>query len=104
MKRAVLLATCVFPAVLLANPACAQDLQTRPVTPPPPSSTPSASDDQVQFTATNLEYDSKEDIVTATGDVRMYRSGDRLRADLLDAAADLIAGATRPWHHTNQSP
>lgn len=81
MKRAVLLATCVFPAVLLANPACAQDLQTRPVTPPPPSSTPSASGDQVQFTATNLEYDSKEDIVTATGDVRMYRSGDRLRAD-----------------------
>jgi LPS-assembly protein len=71
----------VFPAVLLANPALAQDLQTRPVTPPPPSATPSAPDDQVQFTATNLEYDSKEDIVTATGDVRMYRSGDRLRAD-----------------------
>jgi len=67
--------------VLLANPALAQDLQTRPVTPPPPSATPSAPDDQVQFTATNLEYDSKEDIVTATGDVRMYRSGDRLRAD-----------------------
>ncbi|MES2022934.1 MAG: LPS assembly protein LptD [Pseudomonadota bacterium] len=81
MKRAVLLVTCVFPAVLLANPALAQDLQTRPVTPPPPSATPSAPDDQVQFTATNLEYDSKEDIVTATGDVRMYRSGDRLRAD-----------------------
>ncbi|MFT6569583.1 MAG: LPS-assembly protein, partial [Sphingomonas echinoides] len=71
----------MFPAVLLANPALAQDLQTRPVTPPPPSATPSAPDDQVQFTATNLEYDSKEDIVTATGDVRMYRSGDRLRAD-----------------------
>lgn len=67
--------------MLLANPALAQDLQTRPVTPPPPSATPSAPDDQVQFTATNLEYDSKEDIVTATGDVRMYRSGDRLRAD-----------------------
>jgi LPS-assembly protein len=81
VKRAVLLVTCVFPAVLLANPALAQDLQTRPVTPPPPSATPSAPDDQVQFTATNLEYDSKEDIVTATGDVRMYRSGDRLRAD-----------------------
>ncbi|MFA6124966.1 LPS-assembly protein LptD [Sphingomonas sp.] len=81
MKRAVLLATCVFPAVLLAVPARAQDLQARPVAPPPPSATPSANDNQVQFTAGNLEYDSKDDVVTAIGDVRMYRAGNRLRAD-----------------------
>ena len=37
--------------------------------------------DQVQFTAATLEYDTDTDIVTATGDVRMYRQGDRLRAD-----------------------
>jgi LPS-assembly protein len=67
--------------VLLAVPARAQDLQARPVAPPPPSATPSANDNQVQFTAGNLEYDSKDDVVTAIGDVRMYRAGNRLRAD-----------------------
>jgi LPS-assembly protein len=67
--------------MLAALPASAQDLQTRTVAPPPPSTTPSVDADQVQFNATNLEYDSQNDIVTATGDVRMYREGNRLRAD-----------------------
>ena len=81
MKRAVLLASCVLPLALIAAPAAAQDLQTRPTAPPPPSETPSAGDDKVQFTAGNLQYDIDDEVVTATGDVRMYRSGDRLRAD-----------------------
>ena len=81
MKRTVLLASCAFPLFLLAVPAAAQDLQTRPVAPPPPSATPSAGDDKVQFTANTLQYDIDDEVVTATGDVRMYRSGDRLRAD-----------------------
>lgn len=41
------------------------------------------SDDpnQVTFSADALDYDNDRDIVTATGDVRMRRQGDRLRAD-----------------------
>lgn len=82
MKPAVILACCVSPLVLLAAPASAQDLQTRTVTPPPlPSRTPSAGGDQVQFTANTLQYDIDDEQVTATGDVRMDRAGDRLRAD-----------------------
>ncbi len=37
--------------------------------------------DEVGFTAANLEYDSDANVVTASGDVRMVRNGDRLRAD-----------------------
>ncbi|MBM3929587.1 MAG: LPS-assembly protein LptD, partial [Sphingomonadales bacterium] len=63
-------------------PAAAQDLQDRPVEPPPPSETALPTrDDQVQFSADTLEYRFEEDIVTATGDVRMFRQADRLRAD-----------------------
>lgn len=85
MNRAVLLASCAAPFALIALPAVAQDLQTRAVPPPPPATTPPPStatgEDQIQFNASALEYDSKDDIVTANGDVRMYRAGDRLRAD-----------------------
>lgn len=35
----------------------------------------------MQFSASGLEYDTDADIVTATGEVRMFRRGDRLRAD-----------------------
>ncbi|KQU56067.1 organic solvent tolerance protein [Sphingomonas sp. Leaf339] len=74
-------------ALILATPAiaAAQDLQDRPVAPAapvaPPVATPPLTDDQVQFSATTLEYDYDADIVTATGDVRMLRQGERLRAD-----------------------
>ena len=37
--------------------------------------------DQIDFSATTLEYDNEADIVTATGDVRMMRGADRVRAD-----------------------
>jgi len=64
-------------------PAAAQDLQDR--TSPPPAATEApaspAADDQIRFTAEQLEYDSDADVVTATGDVRMFRAGERLRAD-----------------------
>ena len=78
----------------VAAPATGQTLQDRPVQAPapdpaddqPPSddkpsaaATPDA--DAVQFSAGALEYDSEGDIVTATGDVRMSRTGDRLRAE-----------------------
>ena len=65
-----------------ARPAAAQDLQDRPVPPPPASeaATP-GNPDQVQFSASVLQYDNASDVVTATGDVRMYREGQKLRAD-----------------------
>lgn len=71
-----------LPLALCASPGWAQDLQTPAVAPPPPSEQPlPTSEDEVQFSAGALEYDSEADVVTATGDVRMFRRGDRLRAD-----------------------
>ncbi|OYX37345.1 MAG: organic solvent tolerance protein, partial [Sphingomonas sp. 32-62-10] len=68
--------------MMAASPAAAQDLQDRPVEIPPPSETSVPTDgDQVQFSAEGIEYDGNADIITATGDVRMFRQGDRLRAD-----------------------
>jgi LPS-assembly protein len=79
-----LMAGCALAAALLVAPAAAQDLQNRPVAPPPASdpalATP-AADDQVQFSAGSLDYDSNADMVTALDEVRMFRQGDRLRAD-----------------------
>ena len=80
-KRAILLATAAL--ALLSTPAAAQDLTERPAEPPPPPS-PSAEalpEGMVEFSAGELVYDSEADIVTATGDVRMTREGNRLRAD-----------------------
>ena len=67
--------------------AAAQSLQDRPVAPPGPvveSATTPVAADQVQFSAGTLEYDYNADIVTATGEVRMTREGDRLRADKVE--------------------
>ncbi|WEK01247.1 MAG: LPS assembly protein LptD [Candidatus Sphingomonas phytovorans] len=81
MKRSDLLATCALPfALWLSTAAHAQDLQIPAVPLPPPAET-QPPDDQVQFSAAELEYLNDSDTVIATGDVRMYRSGDRLRAD-----------------------
>jgi len=67
----------------LAGPAFAQNLQDRPVPPPADGAgAPApAADDEVTFSAAQLDYDDNADIVTATGDVRMLRAGKRLRAD-----------------------
>lgn len=70
-----------------AADAAAQDvpaanLQDRPVEPPPPSPTGLPDDpNQVQFTADTLDYDMNNDVVTASGDVRLFRESNRLRAD-----------------------
>lgn len=40
-----------------------------------------ASDEEIAFSADQLDYDSEADIVTASGNVRMLRQGNRLRAD-----------------------
>jgi LPS-assembly protein len=81
--RAGAVASIALLALIAAFPAEAQVLQDR-IGPPPPDaeSIPATeNDDQVSFAADALDYDDNNDIVTATGDVRMLRSGSRLRAD-----------------------
>lgn len=68
--------------VLGAGPLHAQDLQDRPAELPAPAPTDTTLPaDQVDFTAATLEYDMNAEVVTATGEVRMFRDGNRLRAD-----------------------
>ncbi|RYD64445.1 MAG: LPS-assembly protein LptD, partial [Sphingomonadales bacterium] len=58
------------------------DLQDRSVETPPPLATASSdSPDEIQFNADQLDYDYEAEIVTASGEVRLYRGSDRLRAD-----------------------
>jgi len=88
VKRSDLLLSCALPLALCSGVvAHAQDLQ-QPTTPLPPPLTESKAPEtgpdgerQVQFSAATLEYDNEADVVTATGDVRMYREGNRLRAE-----------------------
>jgi len=83
--RIDLLTGCAVPLLLVATSASAQDLQPRPIDPPPSEAgSGTVTDDQVQFTAGSLEYDTNTDVVTALGDVRMFRAGNRLRADKVD--------------------
>ena len=83
MTRNELIASCALPlAALFSGAVEAQDLQDRPVAPPTTADAPSpVKEDQVQFSAGALDYDFNADIVTATGEVRMAREGQRLRAD-----------------------
>jgi len=98
LSRIDLVAGAAAPLLLLATaaPAAAQDLNDRPVVAPAAETAPAtpdagagapspaaapAGDDQVRFTANQLEYEINADRVTATGDVRMFRAGERLRAD-----------------------
>jgi len=81
-----------FPAAMFfALPATAQDTDQaapslilppgRPLPPPPSAEATPLPDDMVDFSADHLTYDDNNDIVTATGDVRLRRQGNRLRAD-----------------------
>lgn len=87
MTRLDLLASCsrslaLCAAFAIAGTSSAQDLQNRPVDPPPlEAEAAPANDEQINFSAGMLEYDYEADVVTATNDVRMLRGGERLRAD-----------------------
>jgi LPS-assembly protein len=96
VTRSELLAGCVLPlAIVCATPVGAQSLADRPAIPDPtltipadPASADNAAatiapvgDDQVQFSSGSIEYDYNADIVTALGDVRMTRAGEKLRAE-----------------------
>jgi LPS-assembly protein len=60
----------------------AQDLGDRPALPPDAGTVPMpANEEEITFSANALDYDDAAQIVTASGDVRMVRSGNRLRAD-----------------------
>ncbi len=68
----------------LAVPSAAQSLQDRAGGAPasaPAAAASTADSDQVQFSAGALEYEYNADVVTATGEVRMTRAGERLRAE-----------------------
>jgi LPS-assembly protein len=71
--------TCLWSAT-----AFAQDLQDRPVVPPVPQQAPAPAppgEQVVDFSANALEYQNETNTVVATGDVWMFREGNRLRAD-----------------------
>jgi LPS-assembly protein len=75
--------TCALLLSLLPFSAAAQDLQDRevPSTGPVAEAPAPADDEQIQFSADTLEYQTDADVVTATGDVRLVRGGERLRAN-----------------------
>lgn len=67
---------------LCAGPLLAQSLMTPPAGPPLQGDAPTpANEEEVTFAADTLAYDDNAQIVTATGNVRMMRQGNRLRAD-----------------------
>ncbi len=69
IRKAIILLASMSIALMTAVAAHAQ------------ATAPAASDDQVDFAADSLAYENNADIVTATGDVRMVRGADRVRAD-----------------------
>lgn len=77
----LLLSAALALAWAAGDPALAQDLQQTPTAPPPEPEQAPTTAEEITFSAANLEYDSEADIVTASGDVRMFREGNRLRAD-----------------------
>ena len=79
---ASLMAIAIYGSACWATAAQAQSLADRPTQPPSPTKESETSpEDEVTFSAAQLDYDDNADIVTATGDVRMFRNGARLRAD-----------------------
>ncbi|WP_200957871.1 LPS assembly protein LptD [Sphingomonas sp. Root710] len=71
-----------LPLLGTGAPLLAQDLATPPAGPPLQGDAPTpANEDEVTFAADSLSYDDQSEVVTATGNVRMMRRGDRLRAD-----------------------
>ncbi len=66
---------CVTTGLLLAFAGSAR---AQEVTEPTPALTAA---EQIDFAADALEYDNDADVVTASGDVRLLREGNRVRAD-----------------------
>ena len=73
IRKAIILLAFMSVALLGAGVAKAQELPTPP--------DPVIAGDQIDFAADALAYENDADIVTATGDVRMARGADKVRAD-----------------------
>jgi LPS-assembly protein len=69
IRKAIVLLASMSGALLAHNNAFAQGATTP------------ATADQIDFTANSISYENDADIVTASGDVRMVRNLDRVRAD-----------------------
>lgn len=79
--RYFLLAT-TLPLFCAGGPLFAQDPGTPSVAAPVQGDAPTPADEEeVTFAADNLAFDSDNEVVVASGNVRMMRQGDRLRAD-----------------------
>lgn len=86
MRTAYALTATTGVLLALAAPAWAQEVTAaRPDDPvvSPASPVTQASDQAIDFTADRLEYVDGADTVTASGNVRLVREGNRLRADRL---------------------
>ncbi|QAY79192.1 LPS-assembly protein LptD [Sphingosinicella sp. BN140058] len=79
MKRPNLICLTALP-LLLCAPAAALAQSSEAAGPPAPAELGTDSR-QVAFSADTLAYDETNDVVTATGDVRMNSEGNKLRAD-----------------------
>lgn len=82
--RFFLLAT-ALPLLCMGSPLLAQSLATPAAGPPLQGDAPTpANEEEVTFAADTLAFDNESEAVTATGNVRMMRQGDRLRADKVE--------------------
>ncbi len=71
-----------FPLLCAGAPLFAQSLATPPAAALAQGDAPTpANEEEVTFASDSLSFDSDAEIVIATGNVRMARQGDRLRAD-----------------------
>ncbi|KKC26000.1 LPS-assembly protein LptD [Sphingomonas sp. SRS2] len=74
-----------LPFLSTGTPLLAQKLATPAAGPPLQGDAPTpANEDEITFAADSLSYDDSSEVVTATGNVRMMRQGDRLRADKVE--------------------
>ncbi len=80
-KTAKVIGTTAGLWLAVAGPAQAQTVVTTSGPVPAAEAPPERPDEQIDFAADTLEYASETDIVTAIGDVRMVREGNRVRAD-----------------------
>ena len=79
--RYFLLAT-TLPLLCVGSPLIAQSVTSPlPASPAQGDAPTPANEEEVTFAAETLSFDSEAEVVIATGNVRMARQGDRLRAD-----------------------
>ncbi|WP_150290768.1 LPS-assembly protein LptD [Sphingobium estronivorans] len=79
--KQALAAGVAFPCLAIVPHAAAQQLNEPQTAISAPDAPAPESDEQIGFAADALEYDSDNEIVTASGNVQLLRQGNRLRAD-----------------------